>query len=216
MPATETDHRAAPARPRRRVAVGSLGAGGLAGLLAGAAGVAVSEALAALLSGVTSPLLAVGNRAVDATPRPLKEFAIETFGDKDKPVLITGVIVTVALLAVLLGVLGVRRPRLAFGGFLLLSVVATAAALTDRAATAGVVLRLLPALALLVVSTTALLLLLRTLRTPARSAREGRANALHPRVATGPQPPPPPRPSSSRPGTGSGRSRPSRTASPGC
>jgi DMSO/TMAO reductase YedYZ molybdopterin-dependent catalytic subunit len=148
-------------------------AGGLAGLLAGAAGVAVSEALAALLGGVTSPLLAVGNRAVDATPRPLKEFAIETFGDKDKPVLITGVIVTVALLAVLFGVLGVRRPRLAFGGFLLLSVVALAAALTDRAATAGVALRLLPAVALMVVSTGALLLLLRTLRTPARSSREG-------------------------------------------
>ena len=175
MPVTETTAATPPRAPSARSGRpwGRWAAGGLAGLLAGAAGVAVSEALAALLSGVTSPLLAVGNRAVDATPRPLKEFAIETFGDKDKPVLITGVIVTVALLAVLLGVLGVRRPRLAFGGFLLLSVVATAAALTDRAATAGVVLRLLPALALLVVSTTALLLLLRTLRTPARSAREG-------------------------------------------
>src|SRR3954465_13469013 len=92
--------------------------GGLAGLLAAAAGVAVSEAVAALLAGVTSPLLAVGNRVVDATPRPLKEFAIETFGENDKPVLIGSVVVTVALLAVLAGVLGVRRPRVAIGAFL--------------------------------------------------------------------------------------------------
>ena len=55
--------------------------GGLVGLLSGAAAVAVSEAVAALVDGVTSPLLAVGNRAVDWAPRPLKEFAIETFGD---------------------------------------------------------------------------------------------------------------------------------------
>ncbi|HEY0772466.1 MAG TPA: oxidoreductase, partial [Nocardioidaceae bacterium] len=55
-------------------------AGGLAGLLAGAAGLAVAEAVSALLEGTTSPLLAVANRAVDSAPRPVKEWAIETFG----------------------------------------------------------------------------------------------------------------------------------------
>ncbi len=140
-------------------------AGGFAGLLAGAAAVAVSEALTALLTGVTSPLLAVGNRAVDETPRPLKEFAIERFGEYDKPVLIGSVIATVALLAVVAGVIGVRRPRVALGAFLVLSLVAMAAAVTDRAATAGPFLRLLPALALVVVGVVALLMLLRTLRT---------------------------------------------------
>ena len=144
-------------------------AGGAAGLLAGVAAVAVSEAIAAVVTGVTSPLLAVGNRAVDATPRPLKEFAIERFGSNDKPVLIGGVILTVALLAVLLGAVGVRRPRLALGGFVALSLVAVVAAVTDRTATAGVVLRVLPALALLVVGAVALLLLLRALRTPPHS-----------------------------------------------
>src|SRR6476659_7375981 len=106
--------------------------GGVAGLLAGAAAVAVSEALAALVDGVTSPLLAVGNRAVDATPRPLKEFAIEKFGENDKPVLIGGVVATVAVLALLIGVVGVRRPRVALGAFLVLSLVATVAGVTDR------------------------------------------------------------------------------------
>jgi DMSO/TMAO reductase YedYZ molybdopterin-dependent catalytic subunit len=136
-------------------------AGGVAGLLAGGAAVATSEAVAAVLDGVTSPLLAVGNRAVDAAPRPVKEWAIETFGTADKPVLIGGVLATVALLAVAAGVVGVRRPRLAVGAFWALSGVAGAAALTDRAATAGPLLRLVPVLALLVVGTAALVLLLR-------------------------------------------------------
>ena len=155
-------------------------AGGAAGLLAGLAAVAVSEGIAAVVSGVTSPLLAVGNRAVDATPRPLKEFAIERFGSNDKPVLIGGVVLTVALLAVLLGAVGVRRPRLALGGFVALSLVAVVAAVTDRTATAGVVLRVLPALALLVVGAVALLLLLRPLRTALHSSPPATEPATEP------------------------------------
>jgi DMSO/TMAO reductase YedYZ molybdopterin-dependent catalytic subunit len=143
-------------------------AGALAGLLAGTAAVAASEAVAALLTGVTSPLFAVGNRAVDETPRWLKELAIRTFAEYDKPVLIGGVMATVALLAAVAGAVGVRRPRLALGVFVVLTVVAAAAAVTDRSATAGPGLRLLPALALLVVGLVALPLLLRTLRTPQR------------------------------------------------
>ena len=161
-----TGHRGSTAgAPHRRRLLG-----GAAGLLAGAAAVAASEAVAALLTGVTSPLLAVGNRAVDATPRPLKELAIRTLGAHDKPVLIGGVVLTVAVLAGLTGVVGVRRPRVALGAFLVLSVVATAAGLTDRTATGSPVLRLLPALALLVVGAPALLLLLRTLRAPTRAS----------------------------------------------
>ena len=164
MPDTQPPSGQPTHRPRRRWLTG-----GLAGLLAGTAAVAASEAVAALLTGVTSPLLSVGNRAVDATPRPLKEFAIETFGEYDKPVLIGSVVATVALLAVVAGVIGVRRPRVALGAFLLLCLVAVTAALTDRAATAGPVLRLLPTAALTLVGVVALLMLLRTLRAPLRS-----------------------------------------------
>ncbi len=152
---------------------GSLLRGALAGLLAGAAAVAVSEGVAAVLDGVTSPLLAVGNRAVDAAPRPVKEWAIETFGTNDKPVLIGGVVGTVTVLAILAGALGSRRPRLAIGGFLGLSVVAGAAAVTDRAATASVLPRLLPVLALVVVGLLALSWLLR-LSVPVRGSGAGR------------------------------------------
>ena len=73
--------------------------GAVAGLLAGAAAVTTSEAVAAALEGVTSPLIAVANRAVDSAPRPVKEWAVETFGTADKPILIGGVVGTVALLA---------------------------------------------------------------------------------------------------------------------
>ena len=165
-----TRHRTARARPA------TLAAGAGAGLLAGVAAVAASEATAALMDGVTSPLLSVANRAVDATPRPLKEFAIETFGTADKPVLIGSVIATVALLAAVAGVLGVRRPRLALGAFLALSVVAAIAALTDRSATAGAGARLVPALALVLVGSVALVTLLRPLRLP-RDVAAGDAEA---------------------------------------
>jgi DMSO/TMAO reductase YedYZ molybdopterin-dependent catalytic subunit len=138
--------------------------GGLAGLLAGAAAVLTAEAVTALLTGVTSPLLAVGNRAVDAAPRPLKEFAIETFGTADKPVLVGSVIAVVALLAIAAGVLGVRRPKVAVGIFLALSAVAGAAALTDRAATAGPFLRLVPVAVLVGTGLASLVVLLRLLR----------------------------------------------------
>jgi len=159
-------------------------AGAAAGLLSGAAAVAVAEAVSALLTGVTSPLLAVANRAIDETPRPLKEFAIETFGDADKVVLISSVIATVAGLAIAAGVIGVRRPRFAVGLFLLLSAVAAAATVTDRAATASTAPRLLPVLALVGVGLASLVLLLRALR------RETSAPATAPTPATASAPGP--------------------------
>ena len=154
-------------------------AGGVAGLLAGTAAVATSEAVAAGLDGVTSPLLAVANRAVDSAPRPVKEWAVETFGTADKAVLIGGVVATVALLAVAAGVVGVRRPWAALGVFWALSGVAAVAALTDRAATAGPVLRLVPVVALVVAGTASLVVLLRTFRSASRpDSADGGAAAV--------------------------------------
>ncbi len=140
----------------------------------------MSEAVAALVTGVTSPLLSVGNRAVDQAPRPVKEWAIETFGTADKPVLIGGVIATVALLAIAAGVVGVRRPGVASVVILVLGAVAGAAALTDRSATAGTGLRLLPVIALVVTGLVALLALLRPLSRPVDGA------GAHPAVRPGP------------------------------
>jgi DMSO/TMAO reductase YedYZ molybdopterin-dependent catalytic subunit len=147
-------------------------AGGLAGLLAGAAGLGVAEAAAALLTGVTTPVVAVGNRAVDAAPRPVKEWAIEVFGDADKAVLLGGVVAVVALSVTVAGALGVSRPRTAVAAFLGLGAVAGVSVLTDRAAEAPVTARLVPVVVLVVASVTSLLLLLRTLRPGDRPTME--------------------------------------------
>ena len=153
-------------------------AGAGAGLLAGAAGVAVAETVSVALDGVTSPLLAVANRAVDAAPRPVKEWAIATFGTADKAVLIGGVVGTVVVLALAAGAVGVQRPRLAAAAFVALTGVATAAALTDRAATAGPLARLLPALALLLVGLVSLTVLLQALRRSGREVPPDRGDEL--------------------------------------
>lgn len=125
---------------------------------------AVAQAVAALLTGVTSPLISVGNRAVDWAPPALKEFAIQHFGTHDKQVLIGGVIVVVALLAVVIGVVSVRTLRLGVALLVVLVGVSAAAALTDRAASAGPVARLGPVLALLVVGVGGLVWIVAALR----------------------------------------------------
>ncbi|MGH3344257.1 MAG: molybdopterin-dependent oxidoreductase [Carbonactinosporaceae bacterium] len=139
-------------------------AGGLSGVLAGAAGVALTEAVAAVVSGVTSPLLSVSNRSVDMAPRPVKEWAISTFGSADKAVLLAGVVTTIAVALAVLGTIGPRRPRVAVAMLVSLSLFGAAAAATDRTASAGVGLRLVAPAVGLVGSVGALWLLLRTLR----------------------------------------------------
>jgi DMSO/TMAO reductase YedYZ molybdopterin-dependent catalytic subunit len=159
-------------QPRRDASRrGSRLLGGLAGVLAALAGLGLAEGVAALLSGVTGPFLSVGNRMVDAAPGSLKDFAVEKFGTNDKPVLLGGIAVVLLLLTVVAGAVGVRRPRVGLGVFVALSVVATVAMVTDRAATAGILPRLLPAIVLAVVSLGGLHLMLSALRgAPAASA----------------------------------------------
>ena len=108
--------------------------------------------LAALLTGVPSPVESIGNRAIDMTPRFLKEFAIRQFGTNDKPVLIGGMIVTLLVVAAIAGWIGTRRPRVAYGVFIVLGLLALGAAALDRTATAPRALTLVPALVTAVVS----------------------------------------------------------------
>ncbi len=138
--------------------------GAVAGLLAALAGLGLAEGAASLQSGVTGPFLAVGNRMVDAAPRPLKEFAIEQFGTNDKPVLLGGIAGGLLVLTLVAGAVGLRRPRLALGIFAAMTIAATAAMLTDRSATAGTLPRLVPAIVLGVVSLGALHLQISALR----------------------------------------------------
>ena len=87
------------------------------GILAAALGTAAAHLVAALTSPASSPVLAVGSQVIDATPTPVKEWAVGTFGTADKPILIGSVAVVSLLLAALAGTV---RPRSRLASTLLL------------------------------------------------------------------------------------------------
>nr|WP_026425826.1 molybdopterin-dependent oxidoreductase [Actinokineospora inagensis] len=80
----------------------------LIGVLSVAAALAAGHLVAGFVGPNASPFLAVGNTAIDLTPSWLKDFAVENFGSHDKQVLLSGMAVTVLVLAVLAGVLSRR------------------------------------------------------------------------------------------------------------
>jgi DMSO/TMAO reductase YedYZ molybdopterin-dependent catalytic subunit len=109
------------------------GLGGVIGLLAGAVALGTAELVAAVLGPGSSPIVAVGGAAIDASPEWLKAFAIRTFGEHDKLVLLLGIGIVLAILAAALGIASVRRPRLGIVGFVALSAIGAAAAVSRPA-----------------------------------------------------------------------------------
>ena len=81
-----------------------------AGLVAVAAALAAGHLVAALVDPFASPFLAVGNTAIDLTPHPVKDFAIRTFGENDKVVLLAGMGAVIAGAAAFAGLLSRRSP----------------------------------------------------------------------------------------------------------
>ncbi|MFC5055643.1 molybdopterin-dependent oxidoreductase [Saccharothrix xinjiangensis] len=73
-----------------------------------AAALAAGHLVAGFVEPFASPFLAVGNTAIDLTPHPVKDFAIRTFGEDDKPVLLGGMAVVITLVAVAAGLLSRR------------------------------------------------------------------------------------------------------------
>jgi DMSO/TMAO reductase YedYZ molybdopterin-dependent catalytic subunit len=114
-----------PARAARRIAVGAA-----LGILSGVVALGMAHLVAGVLDGASSPVVAVGGVVIDLTPEWLKSFAIRTFGTADKLVLLGGIGVVLALVAVLLGIASVRRPILAIGGLLTLALIGALAAVT--------------------------------------------------------------------------------------
>jgi hypothetical protein len=90
--------------------------GAACGLLAAVAAIGVGQLFAGFTVPAASPVVAVGEAAIDHTPLPVKEWATSTFGTGDKTVLIGGVLVVVFLYAMLVGVLAMRRLTLGFAG----------------------------------------------------------------------------------------------------
>lgn len=81
------------------------------GLVATFAGLAVAELVAGLVRGAASPVLPVGQEVIDVVPRPVKNWAIETFGTADKAVLILGTLISLAVIGSIVGILAVRGRR---------------------------------------------------------------------------------------------------------
>jgi len=80
----------------------------LAGLIAGAAGLATSYLVASLLSIRESPVVAVADVVVRLTPGPAARAAIDLLGHADKPVLVLGILTILAVAFAALGGLGRR------------------------------------------------------------------------------------------------------------
>ena len=87
--------------------------GAVAGLLAAGAGLAAAELLGGAVRSERSPVVNVGNRVVDLVPRPVKEWAISSFGTNDKAVLLGAVLVLLGVGAVAVGMVAQRRGRTA-------------------------------------------------------------------------------------------------------
>ena len=115
-------------------------AGAAAGVLTAAVAMGVGQLVAGLTVAQGSPVLAVGQAAIDLTPLPVKDFAISTFGANDKNALVVGILVILAAFAAVIGILAVRRLALGLAGLAVFASIGLAAALTRPTATAAYVI----------------------------------------------------------------------------
>jgi DMSO/TMAO reductase YedYZ molybdopterin-dependent catalytic subunit len=141
---------------RRQISGGLVWAG--FGILATLVGMAAGHLVAAFTDPAASPVLTVGSTVIDLTPTPMKEWAVRTFGDNDKAILVGSVMMGALVLAAFGGLLA--RRRLLLGPGVLVALVASAAvmALLRPGATA---VDVLPAIAAGIVGVAALALLAR-------------------------------------------------------
>lgn len=93
--------------------------GAVMGFLAASVAIGVATFAAAFFRPQASPIIAVGEAFIDRTPAALKEFAIQRFGEHDKMALLAGMYVTIALLALLIGVFARRRTAIGIVGVVL-------------------------------------------------------------------------------------------------
>jgi DMSO/TMAO reductase YedYZ molybdopterin-dependent catalytic subunit len=113
--------------------------GAACGLVAAAAAMGIGQLFAGFTVPAASPVVAVGEAAIDRTPLAVKDWATSTFGTSDKTVLLAGVLAVVFLYSVVVGVLAMRRLALGFAGLAIFAGIGLAAALTRHDATGSYV-----------------------------------------------------------------------------
>ena len=119
----ESPHRDEPAAVRGGAAV----AGGVATAVA----LGVSELLAGVVPNAASAVIAVGDAVVDRVPAPVKNAAISLFGTADKVVLLLGVVVVCAAVGAAVGVAARRRFAVGVAAFVAFAGVGVLAATAD-------------------------------------------------------------------------------------
>jgi DMSO/TMAO reductase YedYZ molybdopterin-dependent catalytic subunit len=112
---------------------GAPAVGAAVGVLSALSALGAAQLAAGLVGGASSPMLAVGAAAIDATPGWLKDFAIRTFGTGDKVALLVGIGLVLTLGAIVIGVVSARRPRAGVIGGVVFGAIGVAAALTRPA-----------------------------------------------------------------------------------
>jgi DMSO/TMAO reductase YedYZ molybdopterin-dependent catalytic subunit len=130
----------------------------IAGLLAAAVALGIGQLVAGIVAPDASPVVAVGEAAIGATPPPVKNFAISAFGSHDKVVLVSGILAVLAIFAAVVGVLAMRRLWYGMAGLAAFTALGLSAALTRPTASAGYAL---PTLAGAAAAAIALALLVR-------------------------------------------------------
>lgn len=83
---------------------------GTAGLVAAFLAVGVAELVAAIVEPSASPFAVIGSGLIDLAPSWAKDAAIALFGTGDKVALIVGVAIVLAAVAVVAGIVELRRP----------------------------------------------------------------------------------------------------------
>jgi DMSO/TMAO reductase YedYZ molybdopterin-dependent catalytic subunit len=142
-------------------------AGAVSGLLAAAAALGVAQLVAGITGPLGSPVVAVGEVAINLTPVPVKDFVIAHVGSHDKQVLVAGILIVLAAFAAVMGMLALRRIGYGLAGLAVFGVLGVAAAITRPNASAA---DLVPTLVGVVVAAVALTYLAR-----AAGGRQGRA-----------------------------------------
>jgi len=155
-------------------------AGAVSGLIAGAVALGVAQLAAGITGPLGSPVVAVGDVAINLTPVPLKEFAIAHFGSHDKDALLTGVLAVLLVAAMAAGLLAVRRTWPGLAVLAVFGTVGAAAAVSQPGATA---LDVLPTLAGVAAAALALTAMARAVQ---RGGASGAGAAASPGAVTWP------------------------------
>jgi hypothetical protein len=90
--------------------------GALVGLLSAGIALGVGEFAAVSVRPAAAPVIAVGSRIIVLTPETVKRAVIGRVGTDDKPLLLTGICLAIAIVAAALGVLALRSPAAGLGG----------------------------------------------------------------------------------------------------